>query len=277
MLPVRKCDLYHPHAGIATAAFPTWKKKLEAILNPRRILFAKVEKSLLANQKTKVLCLSNAIRAEAKRRFQLSDDRAPLLFNAIDLKKFAPSRPGVKPDPNRLDALIIAQDFHRKGVHAVIFAMSDLKEVKNLHLTVVGRDVRMAAGMKQLSDTYKVANRVHFVGPARDPRPHYEAADFFVLPTAHDPCSLVVLEALAMGLPVITTKINGAAEATRDGEHGFIIDSQEDHAQLAECMKMMLDSATRAQMSAACLALRPGLAYERHLETLLAIYENARH
>ncbi len=274
MLPVRRCDLYHPHAGIA-AAFPTIRKKLESLFNPRRLLFAHIEKKLLAGPAPlpRVLCLSQAMRNEMKQIYALSDERLPILFNAVDLKKFAPSRRPERADRNRVNALIIANDFLRKGVHAAVFAMGRLRAETNLHLTVVGRDETVVT-MKMLAQRQGVVNRVHFVGPSRDPRPHYESSDFFVLPTAHDPCSLVVLESLAMGLPVITTRINGASEVMHDGEEGFIIDSQADDAALADRMKQLLDQGNRERMARACLALRPKLSYETHLNDLLGIYES---
>src|SRR5437764_4999522 len=77
------------------------------------------------------------------------------------------------------------------------------------------------------------AAQVSFAGEVADTRPFYRDADFFVLPTRHDPCSLVVLEALAMGLPVISTKFNSATEIMADGVHGFILPDPDDVDALA--------------------------------------------
>jgi UDP-glucose:(heptosyl)LPS alpha-1,3-glucosyltransferase len=103
----------------------------------------------------------------------------------------------------------------------------------------------------------------------------YREADFFVLPTKHDPCSLVVLEALAMGLPVISTVFNGATEIMKDGVHGFVLEDPEDVSALADAMRKMLDPQLRARMRQACLELRPRLSYEHHVDELLGIYERA--
>jgi UDP-glucose:(heptosyl)LPS alpha-1,3-glucosyltransferase len=118
-----------------------------------------------------------------------------------------------------------------------------------------------------------VSAQVHFAGPTADPFPFYAAADFFVLPTRHDPCSLVVLEALAMGLPVISTKQNGACEIMMPGEHGFVLERADDYGGLVSAMRAMCDDAARARMSEACLGLRPKLAYGAHLDTLMRIYQ----
>ena len=102
----------------------------------------------------------------------------------------------------------------------------------------------------------------------------YRAADFLLLPTSHDPCSLVVLEALACGLPVVSTTANGATEIMRDGEHGYVVDVRDADA-LHGSVAAMLDGGRRATMRAACLALRPQLSWDRHVQRLLSIYAAA--
>jgi UDP-glucose:(heptosyl)LPS alpha-1,3-glucosyltransferase len=78
-----------------------------------------------------------------------------------------------------------------------------------------------------------------------------------------------------MGVPVISTRFNGACEIMTDGQHGFVLDDPSDVQSLADRMTRMLDPALRAHMSAACIALRPKLAYEHHLDTLMNIYQQA--
>ena len=117
-----------------------------------------------------------------------------------------------------------------------------------------------------------MADRVIFAGPTTDAHSFYRAADFFVLPTRHDPCSLVVLESLAMGVPVISTAFNGACEIMDEGVQGFILPEARDIGALRDRYVRMLDDADRRQMSMACLALRPRLSQEHHLDRLLAVY-----
>ena len=66
---------------------------------------------------------------------------------------------------------------------------------------------------------------MQFLGFVDDVRECFAAADLFAFPTFYDPCSLVVLEAMAAGLPVITTRQNGAGELLQEGIDGFVIDS----------------------------------------------------
>ncbi len=111
-----------------------------------------------------------------------------------------------------------------KGLAEAIDALTACGD-SNMMLLVAGRDE--PAKFREQAKRAGVAERVIFVGDGRgvsDPVLLYRAADFFVLPTRRDTCSLVVLEALAMGLPVITTRQNGASEAMVDGTHGNILE-----------------------------------------------------
>src|SRR5581483_6567292 len=119
-------------------------------------------------------------------------------------------------------------------------------------------------------------NRVIFAGTTKDPYSFYRAADLFVLPTRHEPCSLVVLEALAMGVPVISTRFNGATEIMTDGVHGFVLSDPADVDALAGAMSKLMNDAQRATMREACLALRPALSFEHHLDALESTYELSR-
>jgi UDP-glucose:(heptosyl)LPS alpha-1,3-glucosyltransferase len=300
MLPVRRCDLYHPHAGIAAEAVATGHRKhitpigraaaqLANAVNRKRQFFAAVERRLLlhesppAGQKNPplVICLSDYIKTSVRRFYPLPDEQLVTLINAVDLAKFEPNaaktsgrevrdRFGIR--ENQVVALIVAQDFARKGLREAIEAWRMVND-ERLVLMVVGKD--HFAPYAKLVENAPFAKNVIYAGATRDVRPFYAAADCFVLPTRHDPCSLVVLEALAMGLPVISTKFNGACEVMTERVHGFVLPDPEDVAALADALRKMLDDSARKTMHEACLALRPRLAYEHHLDQLMGFYERS--
>jgi len=74
----------------------------------------------------------------------------------------------------------------------------------------------------------------------------YAAADVFILPTIYDPFSNACLEALACGLPVITTKSNGFSEIVTDGVHGSIIDEPTNLVHLRDVIRFWSDPSRRA-------------------------------
>jgi UDP-glucose:(heptosyl)LPS alpha-1,3-glucosyltransferase len=169
---------------------------------------------------------------------------------------------------------MVAQDFERKGLRQAIEALGRVqKHAAPNRLVVVGDD-----GDKQKYDALAKQHRVdvQFVGAVADPRPYYKAADFLILPTRHDPCSLVVLEALAMGIPVISTRYNGATEIMTEGVHGHVLAEPDDVESLAAAVRDVIAPQRRAALREACLALRPRLSYEHHLDQLEAIYQRAK-
>ncbi|HEX5242000.1 MAG TPA: glycosyltransferase family 4 protein, partial [Tepidisphaeraceae bacterium] len=205
-------------------------------------------------------------------------DRLATLFNAVDLKKFDPdARPetrdavrgrfGVVADD--VMALMIAQDFARKGLAVAIEAIAKCADPR-LKLVVVGRDD--PSSYQRQAEAVGVANQVVFAGATDDPYSFYRAADLFVLPTRHDPCSLVVLESLAMGLPVISTRFNGASEIMESGKHGFVLENPGDSDALAAAMKSLSGAKPRSEMGNACRELRSRLSYDFHVDQLLKFY-----
>ena len=290
MLPFDSCDIYHPHAGIALDAIkfghcnkPTRLKRALAWIgnrtNRRRLKFASVEKQMLTNRPV-VLCLSNLIKEVVHREYPtLPLENLVSLFNGIDIQKFDPS---IRPETRRqvraefqieestVVGLMLAQDFERKGLAQAIKALARVENSKMV-LLIGGKPDPTA--YRQLADELGVKDRVIFAGPVSDPVSFYQAADFFVLPTRFDPCSLVVLEALAMGLPVISTIKNGACEIMRDVIHGSVLPDPDDIPSLATAMTGMSDPLNRKTMSIACLSLRPALSQDAHLDRLQQVYE----
>ncbi len=267
MLPVHRCDLYHPHAGVAAEAVSAagWTGRL----NRRRVRFGAVERELLTGPRPPiVLCLSGLIQAAVRRHYPaLAEDRLVTLFNGTDLARFDPVGPRSEFGVGGPVGLMLAQDFNRKGLAEAIAAVG---EVPGWTLVVGGRDD--PATFRQRAAARGVADRVVFLGPVADPAAAYRAANFFILPTHHDPCSLVVLESLAMGVPVISTAQNGACEAMVDGVHGRVLPSPGEG--LADAVRDVMSR--RDPMAAACLALRPTLSQEHHLDAVERAYADVR-
>jgi UDP-glucose:(heptosyl)LPS alpha-1,3-glucosyltransferase len=269
MLPVRRCDFYHPHAGVAAEQLKRWT----TLFNPRRQMMAAIEHKLLTGEHPPItLVLSDYVKQFMTTDYPtLAPDRLVRLFNGIDLERFDPG-PSIPDSPadRPCHALIIAQDFERKGLRQTIEAIARL-DIDKFKLTVVGGD----DAMPYATLARRLGVDVTFAGRTDDPRPFYRQADVFVLPTRHDPCSLVVLEALAMGLPVISTKQNGACEIMQSGRHGFVLEDSTNLDALAAALQQMLDPELRRSMRQACLELRPELSQQRHVERLIELYESS--
>jgi UDP-glucose:(heptosyl)LPS alpha-1,3-glucosyltransferase len=291
MLPVRHCDVYHPHAGIAVNSVQHGHLKQPNTVgrvmsrwgnwfNLRRQRFAAIEQQLLTgNNAPVVLCLSGQIKATVRQHYpKLPENNLVTLFNATDLSRFDPAALPDLRGPTRAQfnlsdddvvGLMLAQDFERKGLRQCIVALSKIAEPR-LKLLVGGK--QNPRDYRNLASDLGVNDRVRFAGPTDNPAAFYRAADFFVLPTRSDPCSLVVLEALAMGVPVISTRQNGACEIMTDGREGRILSDPDDLPGLVSAMIQMLDPNGRKTMMDGCMGLRPRLAVQRHLAVLEETY-----
>jgi UDP-glucose:(heptosyl)LPS alpha-1,3-glucosyltransferase len=297
MLPIRNCDLYHPHSGMAKAALETHLNRASAParvlgqlanrLNRKRRVFAEVEDVLIHGpDKPVVLCLSDYVKEMILRHYPDITGQLVKLFNGTDLKLFDPEkhaparetirrRFGIAPDSTV--ALMIAQHFERKGLAEVIAATANLVKTSAERapvVLVVGKDDPSRS--REYARRLGVEDKIIFAGQTTSSADFYAASDFFVLPTRHDSCSLVVLEALAMGLPVISTVFNGACEIMIEGRHGYVLADPADVDALTAAMSNLLESQTRRNMRKACLALRESLSFEAHMDRLEEIYRMRR-
>ena len=125
--------------------------------------------------------------------------------------------------------------------------------------------------MRRLVQRLGLEATIRLIGFAPSVKDYFHAADFFVLPSYYDPCSLVVFEALACGLPVITTAQNGAGEVMTEGREGFVIPRPDDRESMIAAIDRMADDATRTAMSRAAVELGRKQSFDRHVDRLLAL------
>jgi UDP-glucose:(heptosyl)LPS alpha-1,3-glucosyltransferase len=171
--------------------------------------------------------------------------------------------------------LFVGAGIRRKGLLELLEAFARLPSGR-VRLVVLGRqDKKEAARMRRAIAGLGLADRVRVEGFASDLRPYYAAADAFVLPTKFDPFSNATAEALACGLPVITTSANGVSELMTDGLDGMVLADPYNLTELAEAVARLQD-ADRRRMGEAGRALAERLTWKRHADAMLAVYEAVR-
>jgi UDP-glucose:(heptosyl)LPS alpha-1,3-glucosyltransferase len=170
-------------------------------------------------------------------------------------------------------AAFVAMNYRLKGLEPLLHAVRLVPADPPFRLLVAGSP--RTARWQRLARRLGVAERVRFVGHCPDPRNCYFAADFLVHPTFYDPCSLVVLEALACGLPVVTTRCNGASELFRAPDEGYVVDDPHDHARLAWCIGELLDPRRRAVAGAAARRRAARWTFDDHYRKMLDVFAEA--
>jgi UDP-glucose:(heptosyl)LPS alpha-1,3-glucosyltransferase len=236
----------------------------------------------LGSERPLVVVNSEMVRTHFREYYGMDSRELRVLYSAIDPSRFAaPDRPrrrlewrerwGIR--HHETVGLFVAMNYRLKGLEPLLHAVHRLPACSAFRLVVAGN--RRSQRYEQLARRLGVESRVHFLGPRRDMLNCYFAADFLVHPTFYDPCSLVVLEALACGLPVITSRYNGASELLQPPRDGYVIDDPHDHARLAGCMEQFLDPGRRSAGSEAARRAALAWTWEHHYRQFVQILGEA--
>jgi UDP-glucose:(heptosyl)LPS alpha-1,3-glucosyltransferase len=195
-----------------------------------------------------VICNSRMVRDDIAARFGTPSEKLHVIYNGVDLEHFHPRlraehRAGVRASLGIDDAtpiiLFVGSGFERKGIPTLLPALARMKR-RDAVLLVVGRD-RKERDMRALVARLGIGGRVRFLGPQKDVRPFYGAADCFALPTLYDPMPNAALEALACGLPVATSTTCGAGEIIQPNINGRVVATLDVDA-LADSLDALLES-----------------------------------
>jgi glycosyltransferase involved in cell wall biosynthesis len=196
-----------------------------------------------------VVAVSTRIRQELI-QIGVPEDRIRVIWNGVDPEEFSPRAADRGPFglPATAPAALFVGDIRSplKNMDTLLHA---LKETPDLHLAVAG-DLRESP-YPPLTARLGLAERVHFLGSRSDVPELMRAVDFFVLPSRYESFSLVLLEAMASGLPVVTTRMVGAAELVSP-QCGFVLPDPADTAALARVLRELSgDPARRIRMGQA--------------------------
>lgn len=268
------CDIYRAGDGVHAQWLENRGRALGSLarlglrLNPYHLYTLAAERRLFASARLRaVICNSHMVAGEITRRFGVPGPRLHVIYNGVDLDRYHPRckdghrhlmrrRLGIPEDA--VVFLFVGGGFERKGVPRLLQAFARLGNVP-ARLLVVGAD-RSEQAMRARAAALGIMSRVVFAGAQDDVLPWYGAADCLVLPTLYDPFPNVALEAMACGLPVLTSTSCGAAELIEEGRQGFVCDALDVQALTARMQCMTAD---------ACAAMGPQ-ARERSLEFSLA-------
>ncbi len=136
----------------------------------------------------------------------------------------------------------------QKG-HEILLAATKLllESDRSTRVLLVGEGPRRA-DLERLAGSLGVKDAVHFVGYRKDVATAYAAMDVFVLPSWHEGFAIVCAEAMAMGVPVVATRVVGTVDAVKDGVSGVLVPPGEATALARAILRLMSNPAMRAEM-----------------------------
>jgi UDP-glucose:(heptosyl)LPS alpha-1,3-glucosyltransferase len=255
------------------ARFATW-------LSPWHRYMLRAEAQMFADPRLRaVICNSRMVAKNIRDIFRVPEEKLHVIYNGVELDNFSPAlrdrhrartRDSFSIPETAVVYLFVGSGFERKGAQQLLAAFAEIPD-QQAYLVIVGKDRKQGIYQAQ-AKALGVIDRVRFCGPQQDVRPFYGAADVFVLPALYEPFSNAVLEALASGLPVITSKGSGVSELISPGINGFVCDAL-DTDTLASQMSALADPKLRDSASRAARASVKHLTLSDMSNRYLQLYE----
>jgi UDP-glucose:(heptosyl)LPS alpha-1,3-glucosyltransferase len=257
-------DVLQPHGGVHWAWF--WRS-LKAYDNPFLRLLKLLGRTLSAKQWVsgwiedapyrsgkvrRLVAISEMVKQDMMESYHLTSDRITVVYNGVDIERFHPRNGQWREEIRRRHGigeefliLFVSNNYRMKGLAYLIRALSQMKKEQSppFKLLVLGRD--REAPYLRLAEGQGLSGDIVFAGSTDRPERYYGAADLLVHPTFYDACSLTVLEALASGLPVVTTSHNGAGGLLQQGEDGWVIQNPRDVDEIRMAIGYFLEDVNR--------------------------------
>jgi UDP-glucose:(heptosyl)LPS alpha-1,3-glucosyltransferase len=279
------CDIYRAGDGVhaqwllhRAKTLDPWRRFALTISPFHRHLISAERRMFSSARLRAVICNSNMVRDEIAHWFPSVSAKLHVIHNGVNLDLYHPEtarqqrdsmrdRLGVSRDARIL--LFVGSGFERKGVKVLLDGFRRVVTPTDF-LVVVGRD-RHAHQYEAEAKSMGLADQVRWAGPQADIVPWYGLADAFVLPTLYDPFPNAALEALACGLPVVTTSRCGTAEIIREGWNGFVCRDPADPSELAIALRKVLDQGLQMGVNAR-ISAEP-LSLQNMAQALLNVYD----
>ena len=275
---VANCDVYRAGDGVHAswlhrrAKFePKWKTWLRRFNGKHRAMLQLEGQLFSPTGARRVIANSKFVRKEITRHFGFPESRIDVIYNGLPPMEIAPDRRETKRQELGIDseeyvAVFVGSGWERKGLRFAVEAIRQMGEDAPL-LLVAGRGD---------PKTMPSSLRVRYLGPYNDVPGLLAAADVFVLPTLYDPFSNACLEALAAGLPVITSRVNGFAEIIDPNVEADLLPRPNDVEAIIFSLCAWADPFRRDTIRPKLIAKGAEYSIERNLRETLEALESVR-
>jgi UDP-glucose:(heptosyl)LPS alpha-1,3-glucosyltransferase len=264
-------DIFQPHFGSWHAMelgklkslLPRqrWTRRLVRTFSHRKKAIESLAKIQFSNRTATYIAVSDMVARDLHHFESIPNERIQTIPNGIDTSKFHPEKRrdlrnaaryqlGIQPDD--LVVSLVAHNHQLKGVPNAIQALKQAHEFPvSIHMLIAG-------GHRQGYQQIDVGrHRLTFVGSVVDILPVLAASDIYLHPTFYDACCLAVLEAMACGIPTITTQNNGAAQFIEHGKNGLLMENAADLESMLQHLKTLVAIETRKSIGhAAAMTMR---------------------
>lgn len=209
-------------------------KRLSFYCNPLHLLTTLSERFLFERHPPRVIiCNSQLVKREILQFYPATpEERLHVVHNGVEWFDYEESF-FTRQKATIPRILFIGHEWRRKGLELALGALSRITD-HDFRMVVVGKE-RDPSRFIKIAREYELSHKIEFHPTPQPSLPFYQASDIALLPSLYDPFANATVEALAMGLYVITTVSNGGSEVIIEGKNGSVIDHDPE-----ECAKKLL-------------------------------------
>ncbi len=258
-----------------------WKRigllgKLSIIFNPYHWLILVLERMIFKGHRfKKIIAISELVKRNIIEHYHVDKRDIEVIYNGVDLERFNHEnkklfreeiRNRFSIENDEFVMLFVGSGFERKGIAYLLTAAELIPEP--VTVMIVGK------GSERKMKRFITKQKIIFCGPQKEIHKYYAASDIFVFPTIYEPFGNVHLEALASGLPIITTRLSGASEIIEEGIHGFVIDKPEDVDMLSKRIMSLMDKDRNQRMGFEARKCAENFSFKTHMERMIKLYQS---
>jgi len=231
-----------------------------------------------------VIAISESIKNEVLHYYHLPEERVNVIYNGVNTTDFTPEnrskyfneiRDRHNISKEEIVLVFAGNPFVRKGLKYTIESLPHLK-TKNYKLLIIGGDDPNKQPYVEIIHDLGLDDKVIWLGITPEIKKYFAASDIFVLPTRYEPFGIVIAEAMASGLPVVTSKLAGAAELINDGNDGLHIIDPTDSVEIAEKLNYLIQSDNvRKEMGRKARKKAENYSWENAAKQMLDVFEKA--
>lgn len=258
-------------------------KKLSYIINPLHLSIRLLDWHIFNRRAfSRIIAPSEFIKRNILREFSnVHPDDIIVIYNGVDLDRFLPANKNKYRDMirkqlgiNAADKLLlfIGTGFERKGLRYAIESLQYLPD--NTFLAVIGKG--SVRSYNEIAERISVSDRVRFIGPVDGAERYYAASDLLVAPTLYEPMANVILEALATGIPVVTTRDCGNSEVVTAGENGWLIDDPTDAEEIAARISQAIEKTGTSKIEQSARNRAAEFTFDRTIKNMLSVICNTK-
>ncbi len=258
-----------------------WRRKAMVQSPHRRAILAMERRRFQKGACLKVIPMAEFVRQQILRRYPIEPERVETVYNGAETETFHPRhretlgaemRERAKVDATTPILLNVGNDWRRKGVGPLLEALPRIESPAGPPVLLIAGHDNHPERFTQLAERLGVADRVRFLGPVREIREAFAAADLFVFPSRYDVFGNVGLEALASGVPSLLSSLAGVSEVLDGSPAGEMLDDPLSVDEIVTRTHRLLDPEKLPERRLAARALAERYSWDHHFDRIVEIY-----